>query len=580
MAQMIPEFYDDATTPPGEKLFFGWLTTECPSNWIVFHGLDLQAWNRSHRTEIDFLVVIPESGILCIEIKSQQTVAVHNGSWFLNGKRQEKAPHKQAEDAQKAFYRRLKDKLPELTHIPSTRLVVFPCALIKCEPSIEYNSWEIWNEDDCLESIRNKTFADKLVRALESTIKHTHFLRKLENPVSVSEARKLENFLRPAFKSAPASIAEAKLRSHRMDAFLREQQKPVLTLFRNDKKLILNGPAGTGKSLIAVEVARRAKDEGLRTGLFCFNSPMARSLKAQAESDGPLLVAGGVHARLSEMLEIEIPTNANADYWDHEFPEIAESRLLDDDRKFDCHFDLIVLDEVQDLLARPRIFDLVDCLLEGGFRHGKWLIAGDFKYQVFANDELRAIALQKLAELRDIPRVAFYELDENCRNYRMVGDPALKLAGMNADQVYSGFMRGDGNHTYFNPKFFANEKQQVGLLSAEIHRHINNGTSAEDITILSFRSAEQCVAQQLDDSDIVTRRIGQPGRGVAYGSIHEFKGLESNVVILTDVRQPKDQFERDLFYVGMTRALYSVSILVPQKHQSWFLEAIQGKAYE
>ena len=576
MAQMIPEFYPDGT-PPGEKLFFDWVAKECPSDWIAFHSLDLQAWNRSKKTEIDFLILIPETGILCVEIKSHQKVEVLRGSWYLNGSPHTKSPLKQAEDAQKTFYRRLRAESSSFARIPSCRLVCFPSALVDFQSSIEHNHWEVWNMDDCISSVANKTFASKLVKALEASIKHDKYLKNLDRPISVSDAKKLEQFLRPTFKSAPASIAESRQRQLRMDTYLRAQQKPVLKLFADNGKVIIDGPAGTGKSLIAVEVARQAKDDGNRVGLFCFNNPMAYKIKVEIEDDAPLLIGGGVYSFIASMLDISIPENPDTNYWEHEFLETAEEILLNDELKSECQFDVLVLDEAQDLLARPRLLDIIECLLVGGFSNGQWLAAGDFNYQIFASDSRRSLANERLESLRNIPRTSYYQLDENCRNYRMVGDPALKLAGMTTGKVYSGFMRGDGNHTFFNPKFYGKEKGQSEVLKDEIRRYINNGTEMNGITILSFRKPDKSVAHELVGGDLPMKRIGQPGRGVSYGSIHEFKGLESSVIILTDVQQPTDQFEKDLFYVGVTRALYSVSILVPQSHQNWFLNAIGGK---
>lgn len=573
MAQMIPDFFDDEKTPPGEQDFFNWLAA-CPSDWLVFHSLDLQAWNRSRQTEIDFLVVVPESGILCIEIKSHHKIEVMQGAWLYHGRR-DKSPLKQAEDATKTFVRRLKDKHPDLSRIPVTKFVAFPRAPFTTPRGIEFNPWEIWDMQKCTRFVREDVFASELVSVVESGIKHSTSLRPLKRPVSDGELTKLEQFLRPTFKSTPADVANQELRQLKMSQLLRDQQKPVLSLFKNQDRLVLDGPAGTGKSLIALEVARRMRDQKLRTGLLCFNRLIGNKLCNDVRDDGPLLVAGTVHAKLAEMLEIEIPDNASSHFWNSEFYDLAEAQLLDENRKMECQFQFLVLDEAQDILSRPRLCDLVECLLEGGFENGKWLLAGDFKHQVLANDEDRDYLNAKLQELQNHPRTAKFDLEENCRNYRMVGNPGLLLAGMN-DDVYDGYMRGDGNHEFFNPKFYPKDRDQVELLEKEIRFHINRGTSVDNIVVLSFVAPDKSAASKITGMDIPFKRIGLQGKGVSYGSIHEFKGLESNVVILTDVRQPTNNFERDLFYVGMTRALFSVSILVAQADQSWFVKAIQG----
>jgi hypothetical protein len=66
MAQLIPAFVNEAS-PPGERDVFRLLAAG-PADWVAIHSLDLAPWNRSARTEIDFLVIIPDSGILCLEV--------------------------------------------------------------------------------------------------------------------------------------------------------------------------------------------------------------------------------------------------------------------------------------------------------------------------------------------------------------------------------------------------------------------------------------------------------------------------------------------------------------------------------
>ncbi|MAC55314.1 MAG: hypothetical protein CME31_22465 [Gimesia sp.] len=551
MAQMIPDYFDDENTPPGERDFFYWLS-KCPAEWLIFHSLDLQAWNRSKQTEIDFLVVIPETGILCIEVKSHERVIVSNGAWLLNGKKH-KSPLKQAEDAAKTFVRRVREALPELARIPVVRHVVFPRAAFDVLHGIEFNAWEIWDIGKCLSGIENNCFCDDLVNVLKSGIKHSTYLKPLDHPVSQRDLKKLEQFMRPTFKSTSVDKVHQELRQLKMNQLLHDQQKPVLSLFEKQERLILNGPAGTGKSLIAVEIARRMRDQKLRTGLLCFNRHMGNNLEKQMSDDGPLIIAGTIHAKLAEMLEITIPSNATSEFWDSEFLDIAENKLINDEVKSDCQFQVLVIDEAQDLLCRPRLFELVELLLDGGFEKGRWMFAGDFSYQIFANDTDRNILHQKLESLRSIPRTVMYDLRDNCRNYKMVGNPGLLLSEMH-DEVYSSYMRGDGNHEFFNASFYSKEKSQPDLLIKAIQQHIDRGTTMDDIVVLSFRSPDKSAASKVANNQIPFKRIGESGHGVAYGSIHEFKGLESNVVILTDVHEPEDSFERDLFYVGMTRA--------------------------
>ena len=46
-----------------------------------------------------------------------------------------------------------------------------------------------------------------------------------------------------------------------------------------------------------------------------------------------------------------------------------------------------------------------------------------------------------------------------------------------------------------------------------------------------------------------------------FASIHRFKGLEAHAVVLTDIERLDSARERDLFYVGATRATQRLVVL-------------------
>src|SRR5215467_9034309 len=103
MAKLIPSFMDDRT-PPGERDVFNMLAAG-PDDWVVLHSLDLAPWNRSLRTEIDFVVVIPDAGILCVEVKSHENISFHEDRWWPHDIK--RSPFKQAADASHTLHRRL-----------------------------------------------------------------------------------------------------------------------------------------------------------------------------------------------------------------------------------------------------------------------------------------------------------------------------------------------------------------------------------------------------------------------------------------------------------------------------------------
>ena len=70
MARMIPAQIDDDVVSSAERRVFHLLATDPDTNgWIVLHSLGLARRTTGPYGEIDFVVIIPHEGILCLEIK-------------------------------------------------------------------------------------------------------------------------------------------------------------------------------------------------------------------------------------------------------------------------------------------------------------------------------------------------------------------------------------------------------------------------------------------------------------------------------------------------------------------------------
>jgi UvrD-like helicase C-terminal domain len=89
------------------------------------------------------------------------------------------------------------------------------------------------------------------------------------------------------------------------------------------------------------------------------------------------------------------------------------------------------------------------------------------------------------------------------------------------------------------------------------------GFSGEEIVLLSSRD-ESCVAQKLPGpwKDRLTP-ARKPKKGcIRYCTIHAFKGLDAPVIILTDMDPVALKMCESLFYIGITRALHQLNILI------------------
>ncbi len=562
MARIIPSFMDDRV-PPGERDVFNLLAAG-PEDWVALHALDLAPWNKGLRTEIDFVVIAPDSGILCIEVKSHTQIGFDGQRWFPNTIK--RSPFKQAADGRYALHRSLAEIAPHLKAIPVVHACIFPRSVFDLSPNLSIQPWEIMDSRGFRTFTNGDTFCGALRLMIEQSIAADGRLWKLQHRMTPDQINSIVKACVPVQKSHPDAREEILQREEAIENVLREQQKPVLLLSARNERLIVTGGAGTGKTLIAMEVARRAAESGRRVALLCFNQLVGDWMEREVAKSGPALpnlITGRAIRVMSSMTGTEIPAEPSQTFWETELPQRLEDRLTDPDFKIDAAFDYLVVDEAQDLLARPRLWNCLMEFLDGGADKGNFAIFGDFQNQVLSE---RFEMLQNLEGLELLSRPARWTMMENCRNYRIVGDTAILLSGFGGD-VYSAYLRSGGGVQNYDICYYESDEDQLDQVRRWIGEFKAQGYRPSDITLLSFRTDAMSAAARLRAAGHKIFPVRTAGNAMSNASIHSFKGMENKVIILTDVVLGTQNFHRDMFYTGMTRATESVRILCDKNSQ-------------
>src|SRR5690606_31864100 len=143
--------------------------------------------------------------------------------------------------------------------------------------------------------------------------------------------------------------------------------RPVLRTLSPDQARILNatqairrasivGPAGSGKSMLAAERARRLAKEGYRTLLVCYNQRLAtdlrRELKHAPQPAGMLVTTfhRGCEQLGSQAGALpEKPARPGQAWWDEVLPDALDAAI---EARPDMRFHATVVDEGQDFAAR------------------------------------------------------------------------------------------------------------------------------------------------------------------------------------------------------------------------------------
>jgi len=331
--------------------------------------------------------------------------------------------------------------------------------------------------------------------------------------------------------------------------------------------MLFTGPAGTGKTFLAIEAARRAIRSRQRTVLLCFNNLLGDWLRKETESlsleashlDVPFF-AGTFSSLMLKIADVQVPELADKVYWNFELPSQAVNALLSDEVKTPF-FDVMLIDEAQDLLSEQYL-DVMGLILNGGLGGGQWAMFGDFERQAIYTERNDSSGVELLKSRSD-GSVFTYRLRINCRNSLRIAEAVMITAGMSPG--YSRVLQ-EAESTDVEPMFYRKSSDQINVLLSTVKKLLRTFKPSE-IVILSTRTdADSCASDAslgIDGIPFVPyRKAVNDSNVIRYCSVHAFKGLESPAVVLTDVEQIEGDQAMALLYVGMSRARIQLYIFM------------------
>lgn len=550
MARMIPSFFP-RSAPPGEKaIYSAFQNDENTGDWTILHSLGIADHVRQVQGESDFVFIVPGSGILVVEVKSHLSIErLEDGIWKLgNDKPTSRGPFQQANESMHSLRKFMDDQKLDLGNVPVIFAVWFTGvrarSILPANP--EWHDWQVLDKEDLANP--RKT----VLRTLASGAKHLGAKVKAFSTggygPDLPSAKTIASTLRPRFELATVGADRRKNREDTLASFV-EEQYLALDAASENSSMLFYGPAGSGKTFLAQESARREASQGKKGRLLCFNRLLGKQLELQMR-DTFGLTTGTVHQELLRISGLgRVPDNPTASFWSEELPERALENILNTGDKFVCDF--LVIDEIQDISTEP-LLDVLDVMVHGGLKNGRNLLFGDFERQaIYTNESGRELLRQRA------PQMPQFKLVQNCRNVPRIGYQANILT--NLQPGYTRFRREDDG---VDPEIrkYKHTDEQTGLLSSAIRKLQDERYSLEEIVVLSPLRDKSIAAQTTEPW---LRQILSPFDGVEviprgkvrYSTIHSFKGLESPAIILTDLAlESMRPHEESLLYVALTRA--------------------------
>jgi superfamily I DNA and RNA helicase len=395
----------------------------------------------------------------------------------------------------------------------------------------------------------------------------------MEEPTG-KQCSELASELRPNFEVfQPAKEAAAMLDAELLS--FTEEQYVALDLMSRSDRAVFTGPAGTGKTVLAVEAARRAHSNGERVRLICFNNLLGNHLKEQVSDLGDGIFAGSLGQFMREIVgPAGMPDSPSQQFWDVELPEQARNALLDDPDS-DMTVDQLIIDEGQDLL-KPAFLDFFDLVLERGLAYGKWRMFGDFDNQMIFPQGSLSLDEFLTGISKQGSNVSIGSLDINCRNTPRIIDSVRIFAGLKPG--YKTVLRPD-NQQDCKAFFYDSDDEQQALLASVLQSYREDKIRSDDTVVLSPKT--DCASRRLSTPPWNQRLvpIDKWSTGhIPYTTIHRFKGLERPAVIVTDINDVGQEEAKSLLYIALTRGTARVTWLASKDVQKMLVNALTSEA--
>ena len=287
MARMIPLHIPPTTESAAERTLFDELERSCSADWIVLHSLDLAQRGTGPLGEADFVVIAPGFGVMVIEAKTY-LARTPEGEWLTHphGPPKERSPFQQAGSAM--------HRVKEWVRTHGMPDVLSACVVIVPDMDVSAGRDQIeWSARQLIDrsKYRSKSLEQLLIEAFEAQ------RAELEHPPAPLTGEQAERIVR-VLRGEVECYVSPKARIENQLAEVRrytEEQFAVIDMWEGNPRLLVDGLAGTGKTLLAIESARRAVESGRRVLLVCFNRLLGEWLQGETASLGSACTTVTIH---------------------------------------------------------------------------------------------------------------------------------------------------------------------------------------------------------------------------------------------------------------------------------------------
>ena len=506
--------------------------------------------------EIDFIIVIPTHGVAFIEVKGGGIE--YNSSedeWFSINHAKEKFkiknPIKQSLKAEKYYSKKFQDNPNLKTYWINTQHFICLPDTNKINNQIAPNipnTIVLYRQD--LENI-----FQKIKDALHTKKQNNKSIVDVLGPPIVKQ---IDSIIKPSFVINPSFLT--KIEDEEKEMQLTDSQIAILKILRYQKKVFIEGCAGTGKTLMAIQRAKEFVKDNKKVLILTHSRTLPINIRKKYfnnERIENLLITSAFQftanlARIKNFNSREILDNYSEEKLFSEGYADVLMQLLDKKINNEEKFDALIIDEGQ------------------RFSDEWWLAIDNLKKDdgvlyVFY-DPNQTLKNNKTSDFLTEENANVYPLDINFRNTKNIFNLSKKL--------YKGFeiesAGPDGRPVEWIPVNTVDSQNKK--IAFTLQRLINEGILMKDIAIINFGSIgeKNGLQKKLKELGVQIPLDGLEPRNrgdhISYDSVARYQGLEYKIVIFTNffTKEVNEETLNDL-YIGLTRSINHLIIIGNEK---------------
>lgn len=272
MANMYPKNISEYLPTDSERIVYQELKNQLPDSFDVFYSVSWTSYQdgKLTKSEADFIVASPDYGFLCLEVKGGNSVRIEDNIWYLSDtihgeRRLNMSPYDQAEKNMYYFTKVFSGKYNTKYSGIFGAGVVFPFYPIGEDVELDNRNRACTIDCNDLNNLFERI--KKMFRLWGGSSYGRHYY-------PISQHKAFLELIRDRIAMSAAAGALVRYKEQQLSTINRVQENYIYFL-TNVAQFYVRGGAGTGKTWIAMKMAKSEAVAKKRVLFVCYSKPLA-----------------------------------------------------------------------------------------------------------------------------------------------------------------------------------------------------------------------------------------------------------------------------------------------------------------